>query len=413
MSNQPPEFEDNDDTNGNQNGDSNNFVPPHVPPRPQTENRFSVIEAVQSGSKMIGWLAIGLFVLFWCSGITTIGPGEVGMVLRLGRLTGSSPADQVRQPGLLFALPYPIDEVIRVPVKQEREISITALRKENTSRGTAGNGLMGYALSGNQNILEADMTLKYRISDPVAFTFSNQTPERILRDTVVGAAAEVIAQWQVDDVLRLQRESEAGPEKLAQVVLAKAQEHIDQMQVGVELTAIEFREIQPPAKVADAFQAVQSERIAIETKKREAEGYAARVIPAAEAESNSLIQNATRESTDLRTRAEEEVALFDRVYKEYVRNPGLVWNRLHLETIEGLMRDGSQFRFVDPGTRLVLTPGLTSPNRSSASTETRDSIKTNPANSSGSSNSSKGIGSAKSRRRQYDSGAKSSAGGSQ
>ena len=306
---------------------------------------------------MIGWLALGLFVLFWCSGITSIGPGEVGLVLRCGRLTGASPADQVHQPGLLMALPYPIDEVIRVPVKQEREIAISSLRSNVASRGVSGQGLPGYALSGNQNIIEADMTLKYRISDPIAYTFSNQTPERILRDTVIGAAVEVIAQWQVDDALRLQRESDAGSEKLARVVLLKAQSLIDQMRLGVELTALEFREIQPPAELARAFQAVQSERIAIETKKREAEGYAARVVPAAEAESNSLIQMATRESTDLRTRAEEEVALFNQVYDEYVRNPGLVWNRLHLETIEGLMRDGSQFRFVDPGTRLVLTPG--------------------------------------------------------
>ncbi|MEM8735007.1 MAG: protease modulator HflK [Planctomycetota bacterium] len=330
------------------------FVPPHVPPRPQSANRFSMIEAVGAGSKMIGWLALGLFVLFWCSGITTIGPGEVGLVLRCGRLTGATPTEQVRQPGLLLAFPFPIDEVIRVPVKQEREIAITALKKEGASKSS----LEGYALSGNQNIVEADMTLKFRISDPVAYAFSTQTPDRVLRDTVIGAAAEVIAQWEVDDVLRLQREMQQGPEKLARVVLAEAQSAVNQMELGVELTALEFREIQPPAEVADAFQAVQSERIAIETKKREAEGYAARVVPAAEAESNSLIQMATRDSTDLRTRAEEEVALFNRVYDEYVRNPGLVWNRLHLETIEGLMRDGSQFRFVDPGTRLVLTPGL-------------------------------------------------------
>jgi membrane protease subunit HflK len=331
-------------------------------------------EAVRSGSKMIGWLALGLLVLFWCSGITTIGPGEVGLVLRCGKLTGTSPADQVRNPGLLLALPYPIDEVIRVPVKQEREIEISALRQGTGSRGVnIGRGLPGYALSGNQNILEADMRLKYRISDPVAFTFSNQEPERILRDVVTGAAAEVIAQWQVDDVLRLQRETESGPEKLARVVLAEAQTLIDKMKLGVEITAVEFREIQPPRMVAGAFQAVQSERIAIETKKREAEGYAARIVPAAEAESNSLVQNATRESTDLRTRAEEEIALFDRVYDEYVRNPGLVWNRLHLETIEGLMRDGSQFRFVDPGTRMVLTPGRT---KGKPATQTNESSGT-------------------------------------
>ena len=369
MSNQPP----NPDGNSSDSG----FVPPHVPPRPQSEHRFSMIEAVGSGSKMIGWLAMALFVLFWCSGITTIGPGEVGLVLRCGRLVGNSPTEQVHQPGLLLALPYPIDEVIRVPVKQEREIAISALRKGTRSSALVGGGLPGYALSGNQNILEADMTLKYRISNPVAFTFSNQNPERILRDTVIGAAAEIVAQWKVDDALRLQRDTDQGPEKLARVVLLEAQTLVDQMKLGVELTALEFREIQPPDEVADAFQAVQSERIAIETKKREAEGFAARVVPAAEAESNSLIQMATRASTDLRTRAETEVALFNRVYDEYNRNPNLVWNRLHLETIEGLMRDGSQFRFVDPGTRLVLTPGIPKPKQGSVSAQTGETNNTN------------------------------------
>ncbi|QDT97774.1 protease modulator HflK [Gimesia aquarii] len=350
MSDQPPGFNSDD-------SDVDGFTPPSVPPRPRQTDKFSMAEGVRAGSKMIGWLALGLFVLFWCSGITTIGPGEVGMVLRCGHLTGTSPADQVRQPGLLLAFPYPIDEVIRVPVKQEREISITALRNNMESSTRSGWGLSGYALSGNQNIIEADITLKYRISDPIAYKFSNRNPERILRDIVIGTAAEVIAQWQVDDVLRLQRETDIGPEKLSRVVLMDAQKLIDKMNLGVELTAVEFREIQPPADVADAFQAVQSERIAIETKKREAEGYAARIVPAAEAESNSLIKMATRRATDLRTRAEEEVALFNRIHDEYEQNPGLVWNRLHLETIEGLMRDGSQFRFVDPGTRLVLTPG--------------------------------------------------------
>lgn len=352
MSNLPPGIDS--DASGD-----DGFVPPEVPPRPPQADRFSMSEGVAAGAKMIGWLALGLFVLFWCSGITTIGPGEVGLVLRCGRLTGTSPADQVRQPGLLLALPYPIDEVIRVPVKQEREIAVTALRRAVADANVplSRRGLPGYALAGNQNILEADITVKYRIGDPIAFTFANRDPERILRDTVIGSAAEVIAQWPVDDALRLQRQTDTGPQKLARVVLEDAQALIDEMNLGVELTAVEFREIQPPVDVADAFQAVQSERIAIETKKREAEGYAARVVPAAEAESNSLIQGATRQATDLRTRAEEEVALFNRVYDEYVRNPGLVWNRLHLETLEGLMRDGSQFRFVDPGTRLVLTPG--------------------------------------------------------
>ncbi|MEM9366229.1 MAG: protease modulator HflK [Planctomycetota bacterium] len=363
MSDVPPHDSDDSENDRNRAGNSNaagvndGFVPPPVPPRPKQAHRFSMSEGLRAGSRMIAWLALGLFILFWCSGITTIGPGEVGLVLRCGRLTGASPADQVRQPGLLLALPYPIDEVIRVPVQQEREIAVSALRNDVSVK----RGMPGYALSGNQNILEADLTVKYRITDPIAHTFRNRDPSRILRDTVIGAAVEVIAQWHVDDALRLQRATDLGPEKLASAVLREAQPLIDQMNLGVELTAIEFREVQPPSTVADAFQAVQSERIAIETKKREAEGYASRIVPAAEAESNSLIQRATRQATDLRTRADEEVALFEQVHDEYVRNPRLVWNRLHLETMEGLMRDGGQFRFVDPGTRLVLTPSK--PNR--------------------------------------------------
>ncbi|MEM9413130.1 MAG: SPFH domain-containing protein, partial [Planctomycetota bacterium] len=164
MNNSSPEMDGGSDS-------SNDFKPPNVPPRPPKENQFSLVEAIRSGSRMIGWLVLGLFVLFWCSGITTVGPGEVALVLRFGELTGSSQAEQVRQPGLLLALPFPIDEVIRVPVKQEREVVLSALRSESSARGISKQILPGYALSGNQNIIEADMTLKYRIKDPVAFKF--------------------------------------------------------------------------------------------------------------------------------------------------------------------------------------------------------------------------------------------------
>ena len=222
------------------------------------------------------------------------------------------------------------------------------------------------------------MTLKYRIRGSDRLYFLQPRPRTHAPRRRDRSRFGSDRSWRIDDALRLQRETDIGSEKLARVVQSEAQALIDAIQLGVELTAIEFREIQPPAEVAAEFQAVQSERIAIETRKREAEGYAARVVPAAEAESNSLIQQATRLATDLRTRAEEEVSLFNRVHDEYVRNPGLVWNRLHLETLEGVMRDGSRFRFVDPGARLVLSPG--SPNGGSRGVKpSGDGVESSPA----------------------------------
>ncbi|QDT65210.1 protease modulator HflK [Calycomorphotria hydatis] len=347
------------------------FVPPHVPPKEKSADRYSIVEGAAAGLRMVMGLAVLLFVLFWCSGITTIQPGEVGLVLRCGRLVGNFPDEQIHEPGLLFALPYPIDKVIKVPVKQEREITIAALRpkREADREYQREEVISGYALSGDHNILRADLVLKYRIQNPIAYQLRFSEPERILRDVVTSATVEVIAGWKVEDALRLQVNQGEESLKLPVVIRRTAQELCDELNLGVELSSIEVREIQPPEQVAAAFQSVQSERIAIETKKREAEGYAARTIPAAEAARNTLVQDANRFATDLETRADEEVSIFDKLYAEYLRNPELVWNRLHLETVEGLMRDGGQFRFVDPGTRLILTPRESQRTPSASKTE--------------------------------------------
>lgn len=335
---------------------------PDAPSSPTKRRQgLAIAHGVASGLKLVSWFALLLFVLFWCSGITVIQPGEVGLVLRLGKLQGQSAADQVRQPGLLLAWPYPIDEVLRVPVKQEREIRIEDLAPPGME-AQGSNRSDGYALSGDQNLVQAQLTAKYRIADPVAYQLHQRDPERTIRDVVMSATAQTICRWDIDSVLRLQRAEADISEDLALTVRHLAQARLDELRCGAQLTTLEFREIQPPADVADAFRAVQSERIAIETKKREAEGVAARMVPEAEAERNTLVQDATRRATDLRTRAEEEVALLSRLHAEYSRNPHLVWNRLHLETLEQAMQQAGSFRFVDPGTRLILTPtGLSTP----------------------------------------------------
>lgn len=72
-----------------------------APERPRRS--AAVALGVASGLKLVGWFAGLLCLVFWGSGITVIQPGEVGLVLRLGRLQGHSPAEQIRQPGLLLS----------------------------------------------------------------------------------------------------------------------------------------------------------------------------------------------------------------------------------------------------------------------------------------------------------------------
>ncbi|PQO38033.1 protease modulator HflK [Blastopirellula marina] len=340
--------------------DAREFPTPPPPATHRAQRSSRIGEGIGAGMRIVGILAALLLVLFWASGITMVQPNEVALVLRLGKLVGDTPGAQVHPPGILLAWPYPIDQVIRIPVKQEREVTIDRLRLQSSGMVTGELDPIrdGYVLCGDQHILQTAVQLKYQINDPVAFQFQAEAPERILKEVACAEVVQTIAGWNAMDTLRLQRTSENGEiQHLPAVVRKKIQDRVDQLKLGISVAAIEFREVIPTPQLAAAFENVQSEQIHIETRKREAEGFAARTIPSAEAQSYSLVNEATRFQTELTTRANEEVTLFSKVYAQYQANPNLVWTRLYLETMERLMQSIGQFRFVAPGTRIILSPG--------------------------------------------------------
>ena len=201
-------------------------------------------------------------------------------------------------PGLVLALPFPIDQVVQVPTKQEGEVEIKEVWKQVSTMAAQDKidpTLEGYCLTGDQNILQTRLVAKYRITDPVRFTLQFVDAPGILHEVVLASTTHTLADWRVDDALRLQRERADAPgvtERLAATVSERAQRRLDALDMGVRLLAIEFEEIHPPRHVVAAFRDVQSAKIEIETLQREAEGFRASEIPKAEAKINSMIQEA-------------------------------------------------------------------------------------------------------------------------
>ncbi len=309
---------------------------------------------------MFRWVMLLLFVLFWFSGIQEIDPDQVGLLLRFGKLYGRSAAAQVHEPGLLLALPYPIDQVIQVPAKQEGEVVVNEVWKDIEGAATLDRidpVLEGYCLTGDQNIVQAQIVVKYRISDPVAFQLRTADPPAILHDIVLASLTQIVSNWKVDDVLRLQRAATSGgdqTEGLAAAVRSRAQQRLDRLDCGMTISAMEFKQLQPPRHVIAAFRDVQSAQIDVETKKREAEGFASREVPKAQAERNSLIQNAAACQNTLQARASEEYSVFQQLHSEYQKNPGLVRNRIYLETLEQVLASVGKVDLVSPEDRVIL-----------------------------------------------------------
>jgi membrane protease subunit HflK len=370
-----------------------------------------VFQGLEAGLRMFRWVVVVLLLLFCFSGVTRVPPGSVGLVLRFGKLAGATRVDQIREPGLVLALPYPIDQVIEVPVKEEGEVTIEEVYypydETPPTTDLIDPVLEGYCLTGDQNLIQAKLVVKYKITDPIAFALGMADADResLLRDAVLTALTHTVAGWEVDEVIHTQRahvkvkdmtESLAqtvlrdavltalthtvagwevdevihtqradmkvkdATESLAETIRRLAQERLDALAegsgCGLEISAVQFKEIHPPRHVKADFERVQMEVSDAMTKMQNAKAFAARTIPNAEAQRNQLIQEARAYQSVLTGEATAEVEEFGKVYEEYKNNPELVWQRMYEETVERVLKNVGRRVFLSPGTKPIL-PG--------------------------------------------------------
>ncbi len=364
-----------------------------------------VFQGLEAGLRMFRWVVVILLVLFIFSGITKIEPDSVGLLLRFGDLQGVSPGEQVRQPGLLLALPYPIDEVRSVPGKdKEEQIIIDEVWKsfdDPVSEDKINPVTEGYCLTGDNSVLQAKLAVKYKITDPVAaeLWIAKQDREDLLRDAVLAALVQTVAGWTFDDAFNLSQRAadsnevdaaaekvlaeemlaedmgeveDAPPEegggeegvveaRLPRIVWRRAQERLDALAsrgpsrgCGITISALEFQEKHPPRHVKTEFEAVQNAKIAKQTLLQRAYGVENREIPQARADRNQMVQDAKAYKDSLIARANADVSEFEQLYAQYRKNPNLIWQRIYQESMEEAFGNVGKRMFVSPGSRVII-----------------------------------------------------------
>ena len=370
----------------------------------QKKTSKAVYAGLEAGMKLFRWLVLLLVILFWFSGITSVKPGNVGMLMRFGKLQGEGDA-RIMKPGLALALPYPIDEVIQTPELKIEQLEINEIFKPlDDSMGSLDSIdplLEGYALTGDMNVIQTKIVVKYKVSDPIAFRLGVDNPEAFLHDIVLTAFTQTAANWTIDDLLRQRQgddEEAAAAETeqakpttinkhsnkhrhhlahghdhdhdghnhdddalcevdhsaLEQQVRFEAMNRVNELDLGVEIVSVEFREIHPPRHVNQAFENVRNARTQIEEQRYKAEKYASQVVPAAEKASNAMIQDAKAYKEKLLAQTKAMYNRFEPVYQEYQNNKDVVRQRVYLETLEEVFDNVGQLRFLPPETKVVL-----------------------------------------------------------
>jgi len=315
-----------------------------------------VFEALGAGLKMFRWVVLALLALFLFSGVQTIQQDQVGILLRLGKPTGISPGQQVKSPGLVLAAPYPIDRLVVAPGPKK---AITVAVDEAWAPLDAGGDFNtidpleeGYFLTGDRNVLQAKLVVRYNVTDPLAFRLLTADPEAMIAASVQTAASQLIAETPIEQARRAQQTAGEG---LANGVLQRAQQRLDAIGVGVTLTSVSFDELHPPRHVSDAFNEVRRAETEISTRQRIAQAAANRMVSQAQAEKNRIIKEAEGEKAGKIAAAESERRQFEKLYQSYRESPKSVWRSMYVGTVEKAVSRVGKIVFAEPGSRVLLS----------------------------------------------------------
>ncbi len=225
----------------------------------------SLADALRASFQILKYLMFGLVVVYLFSGVTFVQPSEKAVVARVGRIL-----DDVHEPGLLLAWPYPIDDVIRLPVAEARDLVIEshmlALSEDEKKRGLEfvsrghASGLNpvrdGALLTGDRGLVHVQWVATYKISNLADYIRNLQgrnqeAAEGLLTALVESAAIDIAGSMRAEDVYRRRVEA------FRVAVRDQVNLELDRLESGVTLTDLKVPFSIVPVQVRDAFQEAQ------------------------------------------------------------------------------------------------------------------------------------------------------------
>jgi membrane protease subunit HflK len=263
----------------------------------------------------------------------TVGPTEQGVVLRFGRHVRTSP------PGLHGKWPWPI-ETVQITDTQVRRISIgfkspdqgTRFRNQygqvETKAPTHDESLM---LTGDENIIMVELSIQYRVKDPVAYLFNAKEADDTLKDIGEATLRRVIGDYGVDAPLT------SGKAEIEDEILTQAQALSDRYGLGLMLTAVNLQDVQAPVEVQPSFKAVVTAKENKQKYINESLGYQNGQIPRAEGKAAGVINQASAYARGRVLKAQGEIARFSAILTEYRKTKEVTRDRLYLETLEKVL----------------------------------------------------------------------------
>ena len=292
---------------------------PKTPNQRQEMPGGDAVKGVTTALKVL--LFVALAVLVVGNSFYTIREEEQAVVCTFG-----SPK-AVTSPGLHFKVPF-----AQTVTKVNTTIQGFAIGyDEATSETITSEAVM---ITSDYNFIDVDFFVEYKVSDPVKAVYASANPEKILKNLAQSSIRNVIGSYDVDSVLTTgKNEIQAS---IKEVLTAQLEKH----DIGLTLVNVTIQDSEPPtAEIMEAFKNVETAKQGKETAINNANKYRNEKLPTAEAEADKIIKEAEAYKQERINEATGQVARFNAMYEEYIKNPTVTKQRMFYEAMEEVLPD--------------------------------------------------------------------------
>lgn len=290
-------------------------------------NGFETMDGGKTAKKVLGsvGLKIGgillLIIVLALNATYQIREQEQAVLITFGK------ARAVTDPGLHFKIPF-VQKVKKV------NTTIQGLSIGYDINSNTPNEAESLMITSDYNFVNVDFFVEYRYSDPVKALYASKTPAEILRNISQSCIRSVIGSYPVDDILTTGKN--AIQAAIKEMIIADLERH----DIGIQLVNITIQDSEPPtAKIMEAFKAVETAKQGKETALNNAYKYQNEQIPSAQAKADGILKNAEAQKAERINEATAQVARFNAMYAEYIKNPTVTKQRMFYEAMEDVLPD--------------------------------------------------------------------------
>jgi membrane protease subunit HflK len=311
-----------------------------------------------TGGRGLALIAIGVAALWLASGIYRVQPDEQGVVLRFGGF------NRMTLPGLNYHLPWPIERVETPAVTRINRIEIGyrsagGARIETDNQGGRTVLEESLMLTGDENIIDINFAVFWRINDAVGYLFNTRNPPLIIKAVAESVMREVIGRTPIQPALtelRAQIETD---------VLRQTQQILNNYKTGVEITQVQLQKVDPPAEVVESFLDVQRANTDAERLRNEAEAYHNDIVPRARGDAARIVAEGQGARQASIAQATGQTQRFLSVLAAYQAARDVTLRRMYLETMQDILTHSPSLVVDDKLKGLVPFLPLSPPNPAS------------------------------------------------